>query len=150
MEGKTLLVLTTLLLIGCATTPRVTNLRPAALCSEPPVPSYLDPSTKAATYRTFSVSPSSALWQETELGGGVVEKQMLLFALRNAVEEIGGYRFVALDKSPDLLVTVSTIICSNLITGTVSWYRSLFRHEWIGHIPYSRRAFRKRSATRHE
>jgi len=92
-----------LMIVGCATT-RVTNLTPAYLQLEPSVQSYKDLSFKESEYRTFSVFASSLISDGTQLGGGILEKQML-FVLRNAFEELG-YKFVELNQSPDFLVTI--------------------------------------------
>lgn len=96
------LIVGLLLTIGCVTT--TTNLTPAGLQYEPSIQSYKDPAFKADTHRTFSVFPSSLINNDVQLKGGILEKQML-FVLRNAFER-RSYKFVELDQSPDLLVTI--------------------------------------------
>lgn len=83
---------------------RTTNLSPAMLELEPSVQLYEDPAFDATGYQTFSVFSSSLISEKIQLGGVILEKQML-FALRNVFEELG-YKFVELDLSPDFLVTL--------------------------------------------
>ncbi len=90
-----------LLLIFTACAAKLNNLSPAYLKSGPFVQSYNDPSSDITEYKTFSVFPISLIENENDIKDDVVERQML-FALRNAFEELG-YKFVELDDSPDFL-----------------------------------------------
>jgi len=96
--------LVALALTSCATGPRVTNLSPAYLYLTPSVSSYQDPEASLGQCRTFSVFPASLINEEAKTNE-IMEKQLLFF-LRNCFEA-KGYRFVALDQSPDFLATIT-------------------------------------------
>jgi len=88
------------LVFGCAPVP--SNMSPVSLESDPYVLSYKDPAF-ARTYATFSVFPSSLVFDNAAVSG-ILERQML-FALRNSIEQ-RGYRFVEITSSPDFLITI--------------------------------------------
>ena len=81
-----------------------TNLTPANLLVKPSVQIYKDSGFGASHFKTFAVFPPSKVSQDAAIKDEVLERQML-FVLRNYFES-RGYRFVAIDQSPDLLVTV--------------------------------------------
>jgi hypothetical protein len=101
---KAILVILGLLVLGaCARTPK--HIPPYALLIEPAIQIYKDPILGVSNpYKTFSVFSKSILTDRTQMGGGILEKQML-FALRNRFEQLG-YKFVNLDQFPDFLATV--------------------------------------------
>ncbi|MCM8813903.1 MAG: DUF4136 domain-containing protein [Candidatus Omnitrophica bacterium] len=92
------------LLAGCASTSRVTNLSPAYLYGNPAVSSYKSPEADISGYQTFSVFPQSLISEKTEMNE-ILEKQMLFF-LRNQLEA-KGYRFVELNENPDFVATIN-------------------------------------------
>lgn len=97
-------VLSALALVSCAGSPPVTNLSPAYLYQSPSVSSFQDPEAALGEYRTFSVIPPSLITEEANTNE-IMEKQLLFF-LRGCLEA-KGYRFVALDQSPDFLATIT-------------------------------------------
>jgi len=90
-----------LLLAGCATTH---SLTPVALESDPVVKTRQDPAFSKTGYATFSVFPLSLI-NPACLLHGESEEIPILFMLRNAFES-RGYRYVGLNGSPDLLLTI--------------------------------------------
>ena len=97
-------LVTPLLLItlaGCATTH---GLTPLALEGSPVATSRKDPGFDPAKYATFSVFPLNLVNPQCALKDDAAARP-LLFMLRNAMEK-RGYRFVQLNESPDLLVTI--------------------------------------------
>ncbi len=89
---------------ACATTH---NLTPLGLETPPIAQVREDVKIDPAQYATFSVFPASVARADAKLKGTGVEAS-LLFSLRNAFEA-RGYRFVPIDESPDLLVTIDAI-----------------------------------------
>lgn len=88
------------LLAGCA----AHNLTPVALETSPGVNTRAAETFSPATYGSFSVFPISRVDSAPPDQEGPDERR-LLFMLRNAMET-RGYRFVRLNESPDLLLTV--------------------------------------------
>jgi len=102
-----LLIFFVLLLGGCA----VHNLSVAdleckgCLFGEIPKPNiYQEMKVDFTGYKTFTVFPISFV-SKTNFLNEIAERQVLFF-LRNAVEEICGYRYVTPSEEPDLLFTV--------------------------------------------
>lgn len=86
---------------ACATTH---NLTPLGLETSPAAKVREDAKIDSAQYATFSVFPVSIAKGDAKIKGTGHEASVL-FSLRNAFEA-RGYRFVPIDESPDLLVTV--------------------------------------------
>lgn len=101
VEMKSLALPVLLALTGCATTH---SLTPVALATAPAIKTHAGAELKTSTYATFSVFPLSQVNLQARLKGAELEKP-ILFMLRNTMETLG-YRFVDLNESPDLLVTL--------------------------------------------
>jgi len=96
-------VVIALIMSGCGIS-RVHNLTPADHLIPPKTQIYKDPEFSQFAFRTFSVFPASLINEKAEIKGDILEKQMM-FSLRNSLE-VRGFKFVELNESPDLLVTI--------------------------------------------
>src|SRR4030042_5480538 len=93
----------TVVIIGCGSATKYTNIFPARLLTQPTIKIYKDFSFNTSNYYTFSVVAASYVSDKANIGG--ILEQHMLFNLRNAFEE-HGYTFVTMDKNPDFIVTV--------------------------------------------
>ena len=104
---RKLVISVLLVIVGCATSPEVTNHTPIlrySLTTKPSVTVYADPDVDWSKYKTFSVFPYSLLDTESKLDS-IAQKQVL-FYIRNLLED-KGYTIVEPNKNPDFLVTVN-------------------------------------------
>ena len=94
-----------MILTGCATNMQKNNIAPALLAAKPDIEIETDLTFSFSNVRTFTVVSASALLGSKARINSSIEEMHLLFMLRNSLEG-RGYKFVAPDKSPDLIATI--------------------------------------------
>ena len=104
---KLIIILLLAVLISCMNS-QYSNLKPVYLESEPLVNTFTSQEFESKGYKTFSVFPITMYSDSTWINDDSIEG-LLLFELRNAVENLG-YEFVELDQEPDLLFTLDAAV----------------------------------------